>query len=290
MERELEIQNIHFENRFEYLSIRIDQILYKLGINPNPSKFKLLQIPDPKYPACYVPGLDEIWIDPYKALNYSDDQLAHIIYHEALHGGLAIAGHKILDESLTDLITELKIRKEYPYTEFRSGYSHIVDDLVSFLPNATFEELQSMIEDEEKGDFDFETILFKLATTEIFHLEETEFSAKSVNFLSEEYINRKLRYRWNEIVQLFPRLGWKFLGKDPLENPEVLHSPVSLPLTDSIISKILKRTAENLLKKPALLYKLNQYIIEYASLREETVDEALERLDLGYLRQLLVEQ
>jgi len=290
VERVSDLQSRILENSFEKLSIRIEKILQKLGINPDSNNFKFLPFPEANVPACYVPALNEIWIDPNKLLNYSDDQLAHVIYHEALHAGLAIVGHKILDESLTDLITELKIRKEYPYTEFRSGYSDIVDDLISFLPNVSFEELESMIEDEEIGNFDFETILFKLATAEIFNLEETEFSEESVKFLSEEYINRKLRYRWIEIVQLFPRLGWKFLGKDPLENPEVLHSPVSLPLSDSIISRILERVVSKLLNEPTLLLKLNQYIINYAILNKMTFKGTLELLDLGYLRQIWEEQ
>lgn len=290
MEREIEQQNTYNENRFEYLSLRIEQILSKLGINPDPSKFKFQQIPEKNVPACYVPALNLVWIDPFKVIDLPDDALAHIIYHEAIHAGLALAGHKILDESLTDLISELKIRKEYPYTRFRSGYSDLVDDLISFLPNVSFEDLQSMIEDEDTEKFDLETILFKLATTDSFKIVEVELSELTIERFSEDYINRKLRYRWDEIVKLFPRLGWKFLGKDPLKNPEVLHSPVSLPLTDSIISKILERIAEKLFNQPALLYKLNQYIINYASLNEVSFNEALDSLDLGYLRNLLVEQ
>ncbi len=280
------------DSRFEYLQSRIESLLLKLGINPDTKKFKFQIIPENSVPACYVPGLDVVWIDPVKAVNYSEEALAHILYHESLHMGLAIPGHKIIDEALTDMITELKLRKIYPYTTFRSGYSGIVDDLISFLPNVTFEEMESMIEDDESESLDFETILWKLATADVFKYDENgnfDIEQGGVYLLDSEAIDRKLRYRWDEITELFPRLGWKFLGMDPLEHPELLHSPVRLPLNEGIIDKVLKRIKEIVAKNSGLLLKLNNQIIEFARINSISFEQAVNELGLDYLVEYFVE-
>jgi len=122
--------------------------------------------------------------------------IAHVFFHEYNH----MIG--IYDEAITELMTVRKMKEVYKQVGFESGYSKIVNDLELLLGNRTYEELKAMMDMNQSDALN--NMVAEIVVKDIFENSDSE--QQLFENLRIGNLMYSAKYKWNKILELFPRL------------------------------------------------------------------------------------
>lgn len=174
----------------------------------------------------FSPGSNIIAINPFLLLHGSENEIAHVLFHEGLHAGAY--GPQVLDESLTETLTKKKIQEVYGGSELKSGYDGLVKQANQFFGDLTYKELAKYIED---GDEDTLNNLLELIVVKPL-LDKSDLP-------NWHDVKKKLKTQWQILKRLFPRM-MNSIGNKTSD----LHEEAKLDFHEYKLEGLLKKTAQ----------------------------------------------
>ncbi len=219
----------------------------------------------------FSPDNGMIAINPMVLLYGTEQEIAHILFHEGLHAGIYTQS-SIMDEALVESMTKKKIHELYGGQAFKSGYDDIVEEINEFFGDMSFESMSNLIEDGDQSTFDN---LLKVIVVD-----------KSINdgldALSWQSIEYRLGKNWKTLQTLFPRMMNKLAGKNV-----GLHAPANVSLHQFELEGVLAKAAMQIVSEhPELLDELMEKILEKRKISEISNDELVEQIfnsGFGYI-------
>lgn len=215
----------------------------------------------------YSPSDHVIALNPMLALTGSLKSIAHVFVHEGLHS------EGIMDESLTELLTKLKMQEVFGGSEFQSGYDGMVEKTKELMGEMSFTEVRELI---ERGDLQtFENLL------EVILIQPALHSLEDLNDLSFESIESGLQSKWSELQELFPRMMNSIAN-----NNRGLHDEAGLEARQFDLTNLLQKTAFQIFnEKQHLLTGIFNQITKNGQdkLQEDEFINAMFEHGFGYL-------
>jgi hypothetical protein len=214
-----------------------------------------------------------IGLHPLAVLFGTKESLIHILKHELTHAGVGLNAQdaNVMDESLTDLITQQFMAEQNIPDKFRSGYQELVRLISQHLGHLSAAELLAVVEADP-----LQTLANLLAAMFV----QPICQAATPGMLTEDSIRFQLRRHWRLVQLLFPRLLNEIAA--PYKG---LHDQTEADLSPVIWQTVAGRIAEQILAHGRLTE-----VVDYAlaSIPTEMLDEQhvftqLALLGYGYL-------
>lgn len=211
----------------------LKSILKKLGFNFD-GKFIVDLLMPGNVGGYYSPNKHILAINPYLLLTGSEQEIAHVLYHEGLHAGIFTQGTKIMEEVVVETMTKKKMEELYGQSTFKSGYDGMVKDAESFFGDLAFDDMKDMIEDKDDEEtFDKFMSLAVVKPT----LREEKYKE-----LTWDAIQRRLKQRWSLFKELFPRMM-----NNIVKNNRGLHDGAGMEAYQYKLDGLLAETAKDIL-------------------------------------------
>jgi hypothetical protein len=164
----------------------------------------------------FSPTENIIAVNPWVILEYSEAEIASVIFHEGIHAGIYTNGVNVWDESLVETLTKKGIDEMYSEDGLQSGYDSMVSELSEFFSELSFQELIDKVEDGDELTFD--NLLEQIIISR--YLNKDNVNVQDFKWSS---IEKRLKDKWNMIQRLFPRMVNKLAknGRGLHENGEM---------------------------------------------------------------------
>jgi hypothetical protein len=182
----------------------------------------------------FSPTENVIAINPWVMLQYSEAEIASVIFHEGIHAGIYTNGVNVWDESLVETLTKKGIDEIYKEEGLQSGYDSMVKELSEFFSELSFQDLIEKIEDGDEQTFD--NLLEQIIISR--YLNKDSVDTKDFRWDS---IEKRLRSKWNMIQRLFPRTVNKLA-----RNGRGLHENGSMSLHHYKMEGLLNKAATSI--------------------------------------------
>jgi len=234
-----EVFNFYHQKPEEFLKLFAPNKLRRLknALNKIKFKFKGTFIVDLTMPmntgGYFAPGHDLIALNPMLLLYGSEEEIAHVLFHEGLHAGI-YTDTPVMDESVTETLTKKKMAELYGSAKFKSGYDGMVKEISQFFGDMSFEQMSDLIEGGDKQSFDnlLDVIVVQPSIND------------GLETLSWEEIQKKLAKSWKWLQQMFPRMMNSIAGKNV-----GLHSGSNVSLHNFELEGVLSKAARRLLEE-----------------------------------------
>lgn len=237
LERSIDIFRPHPEDFLsQYAPDRISmlkRILHKLGFS-----FKGEFIADLLMPGnvggYFSPGKNILAINPYLLLSGTEEEIAHVLYHEGLHAGIFTNGTQLMEEVVVETMTKKKIEDLYGKSTFKTGYDSLVEDASKFFGDLSFDDMKEMVEDEEdQSSFDK---FMSLAVV------NPSIRNQKIEDLKWNSIQNNLKQKWGMLKELFPRTI-----NSIAKNNKGLHEAAKMEAHQYKLEGLLENTARDIM-------------------------------------------
>lgn len=221
----------------------------------------------------YHPNKHILAINPYLLLTGSEQEIAHVLYHEGLHSGMYTKGTKLMEEVVVETMTKKKMEEVYGESSFKSGYDNMVKDAEALFGELPFDDMKDLVEEKEDEEaFDRFMNLAVVKPT----IREKKFKE-----LGWDHIQRRLKQKWGMFKELFPRTI-----NSIAKNNRGLHEAAGMEAYQFKLEGLLAETAKDVLSNHQdLLVEILLHVTDNgnANLTFDSLQQALLRAGFGYL-------